>query len=218
MALLNKKLAVIGASGMIGREILQIFADKNWPRSSLVALSPERSMGLDVSYGEDEVLPIQTLDTYDLDSLALAIVAPPYTIKDIQALLPLSVKIIDASGGATNPDTPLLLPGVSRSASDTKERIIAAPMAVATPLAYALKILHDAFGVDSVVVTGMLATAHRDRAGMDELFAQTRSIYVNDALDKDVFSKQIAFNLVPEVGAFMPDGALDKEWQIAVQI
>lgn len=213
MNLKEAKIALIGHN-LPAREILQILSERSIPAANISVLIPERAQGAEISYGEDNVLPVRSSDGFDFSGVNAVFIIDPEAAKSLPSL-PSSVKIIDASGrAATNPDIPMLLPGVKESNAAR----VALPGSISTPLIYALKILHDAFTVKRSVVAGFISASHQGQAGMDELFAQTRSVYVNDVLAREIFQKQIAFNLIPEVGNFMPDGAVQEEWQTAVEI
>ena len=216
MNLKDALIALVGTD-IRAREILQILSERGVPAAQISVLLPGRAQGLELSYGEDHVLPVRALEDFDFGSISAVIVTDASAVKQTRTLVPKSVLFIDASGrAATDPDIAMALPGVRDA--DAGTRHAALPGAPSVPVATVLKILHDAFTVRRAHIAGFLSASHQGQPGMDELFAQTRSIYVNDVLAREIFPKQIAFNLVPEVGPFMPDGAVEDEWRMAVDI
>lgn len=217
-------IAVAGATGMLGRDILQILAEQEVPSGSVVALEAPGGAGREVSYGEDDVLKTANWDTFDAASAAVVILA--CDSRTAAKLAPRLAKggavVVDASGALRmEPGVPLVAMDVNADELDdfARKRMVASPTAAALMAATAVAPLYDAFGVTRVVVSTYQSTAGCGREGMDELFRQTRGIYVNQPVHetREVFPKQIAFNVIPQVSTFGDDGATTEEWSIAAE-
>jgi len=218
------KVAVVGATGNIGREILNILAEREFPADTVHAVASEGSIGREVSYGEDHVLKVRKLDDFDFTGIDLALFAvnAPVAAKHAPRAAKAGCVVIDTSEQfRMEPGVPLVVPEVNPDALATYERkrIIASPSAPTTQALLALKPLYDAFLVRRVVLTTYHAVSGAGRDAMDELFTQTRNIYVNEPPSKtqEVFPKQIAFNVIPQVDSFMDDGATREEWHIQAE-
>jgi aspartate-semialdehyde dehydrogenase len=216
------RVAVVGATGNVGREMLTALAERNFPADDVVALASSRSIGKEVSFGEDEVLKVQGLDTYDFRGTDLVFSSPGAKVSATFA--PRAAKagaiIIDnTSCFRMEPDVPLVVPEVNPQAiaQCTKRGIIANPNCSTIQMVVALKPLHDLSRIKRVVVSTYQSVSGAGRASMDELFNQTRAIYVNDPVKPEMFSKQIAFNVIPHCDIFMDDGATKEEWKMAVE-
>ncbi len=218
------KIAVVGATMSTGREILNVMAQRDFPADSLIALDDRESLGREVSYGEDEVLKVGILDDYNFSGTDVAVFA---TEEGVSArFVPKAAKAgciaIDISSEfALEPDVPLIAADINSEdiARAMKKKIIAAPAASVMQLLAVIKPLVDVFGLKHATVTALEAVSTFGKEAMDELFDQTRGIYMNAPLSdtKNYFTKQIAFNLLPFTGAFMNDGALRDEWKISSQ-
>ena len=220
------RVAVAGATGAVGRETLQILAERNFPADKVIALASLRSAGREVSYGEDDVLTIGSLDKFDFADADIALFsAGGDTAKEVapKAGAAGCIVIDNSSAFRMDDDVPLIVPEVN---ADTVERalpanggrnIIANPNCSTAQLVVALKPLHDKFGVRRVVVSTYQATSGAGKAAMDELFNQTRGIYVNDPVQPELFTKQIAFNAIPHIDKFLDDGFTKEEWKMTVE-
>ena len=220
------RVAVVGATGAVGREMLQTLAERNFPADKIYALASSRSAGREVSYGEDEVLTIGALDKFDFADADIALFSAGG--KTAKAVAPKageagSIVIDNSSAFRMDDDVPLIVPEVNADTVDSALRanngrnIIANPNCSTAQLVVALKPLHDAFTIRRVVVSTYQATSGAGKAGMDELFNQTRGIYVNDPVQPEHFTKQIAFNAIPHIDVFLDDGFTKEEWKMTAE-
>ena len=220
------RVAVVGATGAVGREMLQTLAERNFPADKVTALASSRSAGREVSYGEDEVLTIGSLDKFDFADADIALFsAGGDTAKDVapKAGAAGCIVIDNSSAFRMDDDVPLIVPEVNADTLDQAlpanggRNIIANPNCSTAQLVVALKPLHDRFGVRRVVVSTYQATSGAGKAAMDELFNQTRGIYVNDPVQPELFTKQIAFNAIPHIDKFLDDGFTKEEWKMSAE-
>jgi aspartate-semialdehyde dehydrogenase len=216
------KVAVAGATGNVGREILQCLWERAFPVDEVVALASERSVGREVSFGEDDVLKVRALEDFDFKGFDIALFSPGS--KASAAHAPRAgaagcVVIDNSSHFRMDPDVPLVVPEVNPQAiaQHTKRNIIANPNCSTIQMVVALKPLHDAGKIRRVVVATYQSVSGAGKGAMDELFTQTRGIFVNDPVVKEEFTKQIAFNVIPHIDVFMDDGATKEEWKMAVE-
>jgi aspartate-semialdehyde dehydrogenase len=216
------KVAVVGATGNVGREILTTLAERNFPADEVVALASSASAGREVSFGEDEILKIQALDTYDFRGVDIVLSSPGSKVS--AAFAPRAAKagavVIDnTSCFRMEPDVPLVVPEVNPEAIAhyRKRGIIANPNCSTIQMVVALKPLHDLARIKRIVVATYQSVSGAGRAAMDELFNQTRSVYVNDPIKPEQLTKQIAFNVIPHIDVFMDDGSTKEEWKMAVE-
>ncbi|HVH81714.1 MAG TPA: aspartate-semialdehyde dehydrogenase [Stellaceae bacterium] len=216
------KVAVVGATGNVGREILQTLAEREFPCDDVIALASSRSIGKQVSFGEDDVLDVQDLEHFDFKGVDIVLSSPGAKVSAVHA--PRAAKagaiVIDnTSHWRMDPDVPLVVPEVNPAAIKGYEKkgIIANPNCSTIQMVVALKPLHDLAKIKRVVVATYQSVSGAGRAAMDELFAQTRSIYVNDPIKPEVLTKQIAFNVIPHIDVFMADGSTKEEWKMAVE-
>lgn len=216
------KVAVVGATGAVGREMLQILADRNFPVSEVVALASSRSAGGEVSFGEDQTLVVQDLDKYDFKGTDICLSSAGAKISE--AFAPKAgavgcVVIDNTSHFRMDPDVPLVVPEVNPEALKGfhKKNIIANPNCSTIQMVVALKPLHDLATIERVIVSTYQSVSGAGKEAMDELFSQTRGIYVNDPVKKEAFTKQIAFNVIPQIDVFMEDGSTKEEWKMMVE-
>src|SRR5471032_2478438 len=216
------RVAVIGATGNVGREMLSIMAERAFPADEVVALASARSVGREVSFGEDDVLKVQDLDTFDFRGTDIVLSSPGSKISAVhspRAAKAGAVVIDNTSHFRMDPDVPLVVPEVNPEAiaGYTKRGIIANPNCSTMQMVVALKPLHDLATIKRIVVSTYQSVSGAGREAMDELFSQSRAIFVNDALTKEVFHKQIAFNVIPQIDVFMEDGSTKEEWKMMVE-
>lgn len=216
------KVAVVGATGAVGHEILKTLAEREFPADEIVALASERSAGQQVSYGEDDVLDVQDLARYDFTGVDIALFSPGAKVSAEyapRAARAGAVVIDNTSHFRMDPDVPLVVPEVNPQAIADygKKHIIANPNCSTIQMVVALKPLHELARIKRVVVATYQAAAGAGKEGMDELFNQTRAVYVNDPMKKEVFTKQIAFNVIPHIDVFMDDGSTKEEWKMVVE-
>jgi aspartate-semialdehyde dehydrogenase len=216
------KVAVIGATGNVGREMLQTLHDRKFPADQIIPLASERSVGREVSYGDDEILKVQDLAKFDFKGVDIALSSPGAKVSAIhspRAGAAGCVVIDNTSHFRMDPDVPLVVPEVNPQAiaGYKKRNIIANPNCSTIQMVVALKPLHALGKIKRVVVSTYQSVSGAGKEAMDELFNQTRAIYVNDAVKPERFTKQIAFNVIPHIDSFMDDGATKEEWKMAVE-
>jgi len=216
------KVAVVGATGNVGRELLSTLAERQFPVDDIVALASSRSIGREVSFGEDDVLRVQDLDTFDFKGTDIVLSSPGAKVSAgfaPRAAKAGAVVIDNTSQFRMDPDVPLVVPEVNPEAiaQYVKRGIIANPNCSTIQMVMALKPLHDLARIKRVVVATYQSVSGAGRATMDELFSQTRAVYVNDTIKPEQLTKQIAFNVIPHIDAFMPDGSTKEEWKMAVE-
>ncbi len=217
-------VAVVGATGNVGREMLNILWDRKFPVSKVYALASARSAGTEVSFGEDEVLKVQNLETFDFKGVDFALSSPGAKVSAVhspRAAKAGCVVIDNTSHFRMDPDVPLVVPEVNPEAiaGYKKKGIIANPNCSTIQMVVALKPLHDAFKIKRVVVSTYQSTSGKGKSAMDELFNQTKGIYANQApsATKSVFTKQIAFNVIPHIDVFLDGGETKEEWKMVVE-
>lgn len=219
---MSYRVAVVGATGNVGREMLQILAERQFPVSEVVALASERSVGSEISFGEDQVLKVHPLDKFDFKGTDIVLSSAGAKISAAfasRAAAAGAVIIDNTSHFRMDPDVPLVVPEVNSHAiaGYTKKNIIANPNCSTIQMVVALKPLHDIAKIKRVVVSTYQSVAGAGKEGMDELFNQTRGVYMNQPLDRTKFTKQIAFNVIPHIDVFMQDGFTKEEWKINVE-
>src|SRR5437764_3299106 len=216
------KVAVVGATGNVGREMLTTLAERQFPVDEAVALASSASVGREVSFGEDDVLQVQALDSFDFRGTDIVLSSPGSKVS--AAFAPRAAKagavVIDnTSCFRMEPDVPLVVPEVNPEAiaGYLKRGIIANPNCSTIQIVVALKPLHDLARIKRVIVANYQSVSGAGRYAIDELFNQTRSVYVNDPIKPEHFTKQIAFNVIPHIETFMDDGSTKEEWKMAVE-
>ncbi len=216
------KVAVVGATGAVGREILTTLSEREFPADDVVALASGRSAGTRVSFGEDDELKVQELAGFDFKGSEIVLCSPGAKVSAEHA--PRAAKagavVLDnTSFFRMDPDVPLVVPEVNPDAiaDYTRRRIIANPNCSTIQLVLTLKPLHEIARIRRVVVATYQAVSGSGKSAMDELFNQTRGILVNQPARPDVFSKQIAFNVIPHIDVFMEDGTTKEEWKMMVE-
>ena len=215
------KVAVVGATGNVGREMMNILAEREFPASEVVALASRKSIGQEISFG-DKTLKCKALEHYDFRGTDIVLMSAGSTVSGewspkIGALGP--VVIDNSSKWRMDPDVPLVVPEVNAGAIAKygKKNIIANPNCSTAQMVVALKPLHDAARIKRVVVSTYQSVSGAGKDGMDELFNQTRGIFVTDSIEAKKFTKQIAFNVIPHIDAFMDDGYTKEEWKMAAE-
>ena len=216
------KVAVAGATGAVGREILTTLAERAFPADDVVALASERSAGVEVSFGEDDVLKVQDLSSFDFKGTDIVLSSPGAKVSAEQsprAARAGAVVIDNTSQFRMDPDVPLIVPEVNPDdiAGYTRRHIIANPNCSTIQMVLALKPLHELARIRRVVVATYQSTSGAGKDAMDELFNQTRGVYVNEPVRPEQFTKQIAFNVIPQIDVFMEDGSTKEEWKMVVE-
>jgi aspartate-semialdehyde dehydrogenase len=218
------RVAVVGATGNVGRQMLEILAERQFPVSDVVALASERSIGSEVSFGESRTLKVKDLAAFDFRGIDIVLSSPGAKVSAVhspRAATAGAVVIDNTSHFRMEPDVPLVVPEVNRHAiaGYRKRHIIANPNCSTIQMVVALKPLHDLARIRRVVVATYQSVSGAGKEAMDELFEQTRGIYVNEPPYKfqKKFTKQIAFNVIPHIDMFMDDGSTKEEWKMAVE-
>lgn len=219
---MSYRVAVVGATGAVGREILKTLAQRDFPVSEVAALASGRSAGQEVSFGEDKVLKVQNLESFDFTGWDIALFSPGASVSAIHAPRAGAagcVVIDNTSQFRMDPDVPLVVPEVNPQdiALHTKRNIIANPNCSTIQMVVALKPLHDRFKIKRVVVSTYQSVSGAGKEGMDELYNNTKVSFVNEKGKPQVFQKDIAFNCIPQIDVFMDDGATKEEWKMAVE-
>ncbi|RAU23156.1 aspartate-semialdehyde dehydrogenase [Paramagnetospirillum kuznetsovii] len=216
------KVAVIGATGNVGREMLKTLAERNFPVDDIVALASARSVGREVSFGDTKILKVKDLATFDFKGWDIALSSPGAKVSaehSPRAAAAGCVVVDNTSHFRMDPDVPLVVPEVNPDAiaQYKKKGIIANPNCSTIQMVVALKPLHTLGKIKRVVVSTYQSVSGAGKEGMDELFEQSRAVFVNDAIKPQKFAKQIAFNLIPQIDVFMEDGSTKEEWKMVVE-
>ncbi|HUE18593.1 MAG TPA: aspartate-semialdehyde dehydrogenase [Stellaceae bacterium] len=213
------RVAVVGATGNVGREMLSILAEREFPIDKIHAVASARSVGAEASFGDKQVLKVEALDTFDFKTVDIALFSPGAKVSAVhgtRAAKAGAVVIDNTSHFRMDKDVPLIVPEVNPEALvDYKKRgIIANPNCSTIQMVVALKPLHDLATIKRVVVSTYQSVSGAGREAMDELFTQTRGVYVNDPIRKERFPKQIAFNVIPQIDVFVDGGLTKEEWKM----
>jgi aspartate-semialdehyde dehydrogenase len=216
------KVAVVGATGAVGREMLKTLAERDFPVSEIVALASGRSAGTEISWGEKKVLKVQNLETFDFTGTDIGLFSPGASVSAVHAPRAAAqgcVVIDNTSHFRMEPDVPLVVPEVNPHAlaQFRKRRIIANPNCSTIQMVLALKPLHEIARIKRVVVSTYQSVSGAGKEGMDELFHQTKSSFVHQEPEPQQFTKPIAFNCIPHIDKFMDDGSTKEEWKMAVE-
>lgn len=215
------KVAVVGATGAVGGEMLSILAERNFPVDEAVALASSRSAGRQVSFGDD-TLTCRDLETFDFEGTDLALFSPGAKASGVHAPRAAAagcVVIDNTSRFRYDDDIPLVVPEANPHALGmvANRNIVSNPNCSTIQMVVALKPLHDLAPIRRVVAATYQAAGGAGRKGMDELYHQTRKRFWNEAHEPDVFQKQIAFNCIPHIDVFMEDGSTREEWKMAAE-
>ena len=216
------RVAVVGATGAVGREMLKTLAEREFPVGEVVALASGRSAGQEVSFGERAVLKVQNLENFDFKGTEIGLFSPGASVSAVHAPRAAAagcVVIDNTSQFRMDPDVPLVVPEVNphHLTRFSKRNIVSNPNCSTIQMVVALKPLHDIARVRRVVVSTYQSVSGAGKEAMDELFAQTRAVYVNDAATPEQFTKPIAFNCIPHIDRFMDDGSTREEWKMAAE-
>ena len=215
------KVAVVGATGNVGREMLNILEERGFPADEVVALASRRSQGTEVSYG-DRTLKVKALDTYDFSDTDICLMSAGGEIsKEWSPKIGKQgcVVIDNSSAWRYDAEVPLVVPEVNPDAVEgfRKKNIIANPNCSTAQLVVALKPLHDVAKIKRVVVATYQSVSGAGKEGMDELFEQSRAVFVADPVTAKKFTKRIAFNVIPHIDVFMEDGYTKEEWKMVAE-
>ncbi len=216
------RVAVVGATGAVGAEMLNILAEREFPADEVVALASSASIGREVSYGDKNILKVKVLDNFDFEGTDIGLFSPGAAVSKVHAprAAEAGCTVIDnTSHFRMDPDVPLIVPEVNRHALEgfRERNIIANPNCSTIEMLVALKPLHDIARIKRVVVSTYQSASGAGKAGMDELFNQTKGIYETKTVTPKAFQKQIAFNVIPQIDVFMEDGSTKEEWKMVVE-
>ena len=215
------KIAIAGATGNVGRELLNILEERGFPADEVVALASRRSTGSEVSYG-DRTLKVKALENHDFSDTDICLMSAGGNVAKEWApkIGKQGCVVIDnSSAWRYDQDVPLIVPEVNPDAVAmfNRKNIIANPNCSTAQLVVALKPLHDAATIKRVVVATYQSVSGAGKEGMDELFQQTRAVFVADAIENKKFTKRIAFNVIPHIDVFMEDGSTKEEWKMVAE-
>ncbi len=215
------KVAIAGATGNVGREMLSILAERRFPVSEVVALASSRSIGREVSFG-DKTLKCKALDHYDFSDTDICLMSAGGSVsKDWSPRIGAKgcVVIDNSSAWRMDPEVPLVVPEVNADAvrGFVAKYIIANPNCSTAQLVVALKPLHDRATIKRVVVATYQSVSGAGKEAMDELFSQTRAVFTSNPVETKTFPKRIAFNLIPQIDVFMDDGSTKEEWKMVAE-
>lgn len=217
------RVAVVGATGNVGREMLNILAEREFPCDEVAAIASSRSTGMEIEFGETgKKLKVKNIEHFDFTGWDIALFAAgsgPTKIYAPKAAAQGCVVIDNSSLYRMEPDIPLVVPEVNPDAIDgyKNRNIIANPNCSTAQMVVALKPLHDAAKIKRVVVATYQSVSGAGKEGMDELFEQSRAIFVGDQAEPKKFTKQIAFNVIPHIDVFLDDGSTKEEWKMVVE-
>jgi len=217
------RVAVVGATGNVGREMLAILAEREFPMDEVAAVASSRSTGSEVELGDTgRMLKCRNIEHFDFAGWDIALFACGSEATKVHAPRAAAagcVVIDNSSLYRMDPDVPLIVPEVNPEAIDgfAKKNIIANPNCSTAQMVVALKPLHDAATITRVVVSTYQSVSGAGKAGMDELFEQSRAIFVGDPVEPRKFTKQIAFNVIPHIDSFLDDGSTKEEWKMVVE-
>jgi aspartate-semialdehyde dehydrogenase len=219
---MSYRVAVVGGTGNVGREMLQILAEHEFPAKEVVPVASSRSAGMEVSYGEEDTLKVRDLDKFDFKGFDIALFSPGAKVSAVHAPRAAAagcIVIDNTSQFRMDPEIPLVVPEVNPDAITRykKRNIIANPNCSTIQMVVALKPLHNVARIKRVVVATYQSVSGAGKEAMDELFNQTRAIYMNAPIERTRFTKQIAFNCIPHIDVFMPDGSTKEEWKMAAE-
>jgi aspartate-semialdehyde dehydrogenase len=221
MSMGGYRVAVVGATGAVGREMLKTLAERNFPVAEVAAVASGRSAGAEVSFGDKQVLKVQNLDKFDFHGWDIGLFSPGASVSAVHAPRAAEagcIVIDNTSQFRMDPDVPLVVPEVNPEALKRMPRgIIANPNCSTIQMVVALKPLHDHFKIKRVVVATYQSVSGAGKEGMDELFNQTKASFVNDPATPEQFTKPIAFNCIPHIDIFMDDGSTKEEWKMVVE-
>jgi len=216
------RVAVVGATGAVGREMLKTLAERNFPADEVAAVASGRSTGQEVSFGEKKVLTVRNLETFDFRGWDIGLFSPGASVSAVHAPRAAAagcVVIDNTSQFRMEPDIPLVVPEVNPQALAKfgRRNIIANPNCSTIQMVVALKPLHDQFRIRRGVVATYQSVSGAGKEGMDELFGHTKSVYVHESSPPQQFTKEIAFNCIPHIDRFLDDGSTKEEWKMVVE-
>ena len=215
------RVVVVGATGNVGREMLNVLDERKFDVSDIAAVASSRSIGKEVSFG-DRTLRVKSLDDFDFKGWDIGLFSPGASVSAVHAPRAGAagcVVIDNTSHVRMDPDVPLVVPEVNPDAvrGYTKKNIVANPNCSTIQMVVALKPLHDRAKIRRIVVSTYQSTSGAGNDAMEELFHQTKGVFVNDPIEPKRFPKQIAFNVIPQIDKFLDDGYTKEEWKMEVE-
>jgi aspartate-semialdehyde dehydrogenase len=219
------RVAVVGATGNVGREMLNILSERRFPVSEVIPLASARSVGIEMSFGDKRV-KVQNLENFDFKGVDFALMSAGSAVaRDCAPRIGAQgcIAVDNSSYWRYHADVPLVVPEVNAHvldaymAQNNRRNIIANPNCSTAQLVVAMKPLHDAATIRRVVVATYQSVSGAGKEGQDELWTQTKGIFVNDSPTPRKFTKQIAFNVIPHIDVFMEDGSTKEEWKMVAE-
>ncbi len=212
-------VAIVGATGSVGSNMLKILGERNFPVGTVYALASNRSIGKEVSFGEEKVVKVDALENFDFSKSDIAFFSARSSLSAKYAPIAASagnIVIDNTSHFRMDKDVPLVVPEVNEEQINffDKKKIISNPNCIAIPVAVALKPLHDLYGIERVVISSYQSVSGAGKQGMDELFEQTKGTYVYKKIPAEKFKKQICFNLIPQIDAIEESGFTGEETKV----
>ena len=219
---MSDNIAIVGATGAVGREMLQTLSERNFPVSNVYALASRSSIGKEVSFGESKTLKISNIEDFDFTKVSIALFSAGSDIAKTYGNLAANkgcIVIDNSSCFRMDEDVPLIVPEVNpnKIIDFKKKNIIANPNCSTIQLVISLSPLHKKYNVKKVYVSTYQAVSGAGKLAMDELFNQTKGVFVNDPATPEQFTKKIAFNVIPHIDVFLDDGFTKEEWKMRVE-
>ena len=214
-------IAVVGATGAVGREMLQTLFERKFPVKNVYALASKSSIGKEISFGDEKILKVNSVDDFNFENVDIALFSAGSKIA--KKFGPIAgnkgcIVIDNSSFFRMDDEVPLIVPEVNPEAiQNIKKNIIANPNCSTIQLVVALKPIHDKFEIKRVIVSTYQAVSGAGKPAMDELFNQTKGVFVHDQAKPEQFTKKIAFNVIPHIDVFMDDGSTKEEWKMRVE-
>ena len=214
-------IAVVGATGAVGREMLQTLFERKFPVKNVYALASKSSIGKEISFGDEKILKVKSVDDFNFENVDIALFSAGSKIA--KKFGPIAsnkgcIVIDNSSFFRMDDQVPLIVPEVNPEAiQNIKKNIIANPNCSTIQLVVALKPIHDKFEIKRVIVSTYQAVSGAGKPAMDELFNQTKGVFVHDQAKPEQFTKKIAFNVIPHIDVFMDDGSTKEEWKMRVE-
>lgn len=215
------KIAIAGATGNVGAEMLDILSERGFPADEVIALASRRSQGKEISFG-DRTLKVKALENFDFSDVDICLMSAGGSVAKEWApkIAAKGCVVIDnSSAWRYDLDVPLIVPEVNADdiVDFKKKNIIANPNCSTAQLVVALNPIHEKAGIKRLVVSTYQSVSGGGKDAMDELFNQTRAIFVNDPVESHKFTKRIAFNVIPHIDDFMEDGYTKEEWKVLAE-
>ncbi len=219
---MSYNIAVVGATGAVGREMLQTLFERKFPVKNIFALASTSSVGKEVSFGDDKILKVSSVDDFNFEKADIALFSAGSDIAKkfgLKAGVKGCIVIDNSSSFRMDDKVPLIVPEVNPEAINgyKNKNIIANPNCSTIQLVVALKPIHKKYEISRVVVSTYQAVSGAGKPAMDELFNQTKGVFVHDQSKPEQFTKKIAFNVIPHIDIFMDDGFTKEEWKMRVE-